>query len=237
MLRVAVAEDNPKDRERLLSFLKKYGEEKDVQIEVAEYTDGSELLDQYRPCYDVIFLDVEMPQMDGMKAAEKIRETDEEVILIFIANMAKYAIRGYEVQALDYVLKPVKYEAFTVKMDKVKRLAEKKKDKSISIKTGTATHRLLLSHIQYVEVVQHLLIFHTEDGDFSTRGVLKDVEAVLEENGFYKCNKCYLVNLRHVRSVHDGMVLVGNDQLQVSRARKKAFAEAVADYIGNMQSI
>lgn len=151
--------------------------------------------------------------------------------------MAKYAIRGYEVQALDYVLKPVKYEAFTVKMDKVKRLAEKKKDKSISIKTGTATHRLLLSHIQYVEVVQHLLIFHTEDGDFSTRGVLKDVEAVLEENGFYKCNKCYLVNLRHVRSVHDGMVLVGNDQLQVSRARKKAFAEAVADYIGNMQSI
>ena len=75
------------------------------------------------------------------------------------------------------------------------------------------------------------------DGDFSTRGVLKDVEAVLEENGFYKCNKCYLVNLRHVRSVHDGMVLVGNDQLQVSRARKKAFAEAVADYIGNMQSI
>ena len=129
MLRVAVAEDNPKDRERLLSFLKKYGEEKDVQIEVAEYTDGSELLDQYRPCYDVIFLDVEMPQMDGMKAAEKIRETDEEVILIFITNMAKYAIRGYEVQALDYVLKPVKYEAFTVKMDKVKRLAEKKKDK------------------------------------------------------------------------------------------------------------
>ena len=97
MLRVAVAEDNPKDRERLLSFLKQYGEEKHVQIEVTEYTDGSELLEQYRPCYDVIFLDVEMPQMDGMKAAEKIRETDEEVILIFITNMAKYAIRGYEV--------------------------------------------------------------------------------------------------------------------------------------------
>ena len=84
-------------------------------------------------------------------------------------------------------------------MDKVKRLAEKKKDKSITIKTGTTTHRLQLSHIQYVEVVQHLLIFHTEDGDFSTRGVLKDVESVLEENGFHKCNKCYLVNLRHVR--------------------------------------
>ena len=60
---------------------------------------------------------------------------------------------------------------------------------------------------------------------------------MLEENGFYKCNKCYLVNLRHVRSVHDGMALVGNDQLQVSRARKMAFAEAVAAYIGDMQSI
>lgn len=134
MLRVAVAEDNPKDRERLLSFLKQYGEEKHVQIEVTEYTDGSELLEQYRPCYDVIFLDVEMPQMDGMKAAEKIRETDEEVILIFITNMAKYAIRGYEVQALDYVLKPVKYQAFSVKMDKVNRLAEKKKTRALPSK-------------------------------------------------------------------------------------------------------
>ena len=79
MLRVAVAEDNPKDRERLLGFLKQYGEEKKVQIEIAEYTDGSELLEQYRPCYDVIFLDVEMPHMDGIKAAEKIREMDEEI--------------------------------------------------------------------------------------------------------------------------------------------------------------
>ena len=173
MLRVAIAEDNPKDRERLQSFLKQYETEKNTQIEIAEYTDGSKLLEQYRPCYDVIFLDVEMPEMDGMKAAEKIREMDEEVILIFITNMAKYAIRGYQVQALDYVLKPVKYEAFSVKMDKVKRLAEKKKDKSITIKTGTTTHRLQLSHIQYVEVVQHLLIFHTEDGDFSTSLFLK----------------------------------------------------------------
>ena len=205
---------------------------------MAEYTDGSELLDQYRPCYDVIFLDVEMPQMDGMKAAEKIRETDEEVILIFITNMAKYAIRGYEVQALDYVLKPVKYRSLYRENGQGKKACrEEKRQKHQLSKTGTATHRLLLSHIQYVEVVQHLLIFHTEDGDFSTRGVLKDVEAVLEENGFYKCNKCYLVNLRHVRSVHDGMALVGNDQLQVSRARKKAFAEAVAAYIGDMQSI
>ena len=155
MLRVAIAEDNSKDRERLQSFLKQYETEKNTQIEIAEYTDGSKLLEQYRPCYDVIFLDVEMPEMDGMKAAEKIREMDEEVILIFITNMAKYAIRGYQVQALDYVLKPVKYEAFSVKMDKVKRLAEKKKDKSITIKTGTTTHRLQLSHIQYVEVVQH----------------------------------------------------------------------------------
>ena len=117
MLRVAIAEDNPKDRERLQSFLKQYETEKNTQIEIAEYTDGSKLLEQYRPCYDVIFLDVEMPEMDGMKAAEKIREMDEEVILIFITNMAKYAIRGYQVQALDYVLKPVKYEAFSVKMD------------------------------------------------------------------------------------------------------------------------
>ena len=237
MLRVGIVEDNEIDLEKLISYLHSYEETRNVQIEVMEYTNGTALLSQYRSCYDVIFLDIEMPGIDGMQTAEKIREMDEEVILIFITNMAKYAIRGYQVQALDYVLKPVKYESFAMKMDKVIRLAEKKKDQSITIKTGTDTHRLLISHIQYIEVVRHMLIYHTEDGDICSRGVLRDVEAVLEENGFCKCNKCYLVNLRHVRSIKDGMVLVGTNQLQVKRARKKAFAEAVAEYIGDMQSI
>ena len=237
MLRVGIAEDNPRDMERLVTYLKRYGDEKEIQIEVAKYTTGNQFLENYSFCYDVIFLDIMMPEMNGMKVAERIREKDEEVLLIFITNMAKYAINGYQVQALDYVLKPIKYEAFALKMDKVKRLAEKKKDQTITIKSGSDTNRLVLSHIQYVEVVKHTLIFHTEDGEFATRGVLKDVEAMLEENGFYKCNKCYLVNLRHVRSIKDGMVLVGSDLLQISRARKKAFTEAVAGYIGDMQSI
>ena len=237
MITIAIVEDDKKSAKILQDYILRYSEEKQEPLAVECFENGLNFISDYKASCDIALMDIEMPHMNGLDTARKLREFDSQIPLIFITNMAKYAIRGYRVQALDYVLKPMKYEAFVVKMDKVKRLAEKKKDTSITIKSGVAIHRLRVSNILYVEVVQHLLIFHTEDGDFTTRGVLRDVEAILEENGFFKCNKCYLVNLRHVRSVYNGMALVGNDQLQVSRARKKAFAEAVADYIGNMQSI
>ena len=103
-LHVAIVEDEKSSRDRLKGFLQRYMEENDYKIEITEFEDGIEIVIPYRASYDVIFLDIEMPQMNGMKAAEIIREKDEHVILVFITNVARYAVKGYEVQALDYIL-------------------------------------------------------------------------------------------------------------------------------------
>lgn len=115
MLRVAIVEDEAECREVLRDMISRYAEEQQKQIRVQEFSDGSELVDNYKPDYDILLLDIEMPHLDGMKAAEKIRETDQDVVIVFITNMAQYAIKGYEVNALDFIIKPVNYSTFSMR--------------------------------------------------------------------------------------------------------------------------
>ena len=109
MIRVAIVEDEAAVRDQLMGYVQRYMRQYNAQIEVTMFTDGVEILEGYRPVYDIIFLDVEMQHLDGMETASRIRALDSDVLLIFITNMAQYAIKGYEVDALDYVLKPVSY--------------------------------------------------------------------------------------------------------------------------------
>ena len=112
MIRVAIVEDDAEVQGVLQEYVRRYTRQYGTEFEVTLFADGVDILDDYRAVYDIIFLDVEMKHLDGMTTAERIRQMDAEVILIFITNMAQYAIRGYSVGALDYVLKPVPYFAF-----------------------------------------------------------------------------------------------------------------------------
>ena len=118
MFRIAIVEDQDETRECLNRFVRQYAEEQGVQVEISLITDGSEIAEHYTPGFDIIFMDVEMPRLDGFGAAEAIRAVDAEVVLVFVTNMAQYAIRGYEVDALDYVLKPVNYYQFCTKLSR-----------------------------------------------------------------------------------------------------------------------
>ena len=233
-LHVAVVEDEKTSRDKLKGFLRRFMEENNLTIEITEFEDGIKIVESYRPVFDVIFLDIEMPQMNGMKAAEIIRKKDEHVILVFITNVARYAVKGYEVQALDYILKPLSYEAFSTKMSRVVKMVSRREEKSVTITAGTDLRRVPVSRILYVEVMRHQVIYHLDDEEIILRGALKDAEELLAGCGFEKCNSCYLVNLQYVRGIRDGCALVGKDELQISRARKKSFMQAVADYIGSV---
>ena len=118
MFRIAIVEDQEETRECLNRFVRQYAEEQGLQVEISLIADGSEIAEHYTPGFDIIFMDVEMPRLDGFAAAEAIRAVDAEVVLVFVTNMAQYAIRGYEVDALDYVLKPVNYYQFCTKLSR-----------------------------------------------------------------------------------------------------------------------
>lgn len=232
MVRIAIVEDEVAVREQLAGYVQRYARQYATQFEVTMFTDGVEILEEYRPVYDIIFLDVEMQHLDGMATAQRIREKDSDVLLIFITNMAQYAIKGYAVGALDYVLKPVPYFAFSQQLQKAVGQLAKRAKHYLAVPVDGGLRRLDVGSIYYIESDGHRIHFYTEDGDFAAPGTLKTVEEKLAGRPFARCNSGYLVNLAQVLGVQQNTVQVGPHELQISRPKRKAFLEALADYIG-----
>ena len=118
MFRIGIAEDDPSFQKTISEYIERYKKETNIDIQASFFQDGNELVFKYEPIYDVLLLDIEMPKMNGIDAAREIRKRDQRVLIIFITNMAQYAINGYEVGALDFVLKPIKYFSFSMKLEK-----------------------------------------------------------------------------------------------------------------------
>ena len=234
MLRVAVVEDDEKSRNLLRDMIGRYAGEHQMEIRTDEFADGREIVENYTPDYDILLFDIEMPGLSGMEAAEKIRETDRDVVMVFITNMAQYAIKGYEVDALDFILKPVSYETFSMRFTRAAGRVKNREGKRITISLPDGTKWIDSRKIFYVETQNRMLVYHTEDGVFSVRGALKDVQRELEECHFVKCNQCYLVNLRYVTEIRKNVAVVAGDELEISRRNRNAFLAAVTDFLGNI---
>ena len=171
MIRLALVEDDELYRSQLREYIDKYSAVSGEKFTVTEFSDGDEIALGYKAVYDIILMDIEMKFMDGMMAAEEIRKVDTEVIIIFITNSPQYAIKGYAVDALDYVLKPVSYYAFSQRL-------------------GRAVERVAR-----------------------------------------RANKGCLVNLEHVDRMDGEDAIVHGDRVPLARARRKAFLDALNDYI------
>ncbi|WP_084129429.1 LytTR family DNA-binding domain-containing protein [Demequina sp. NBRC 110055] len=232
MIRIGIAEDVESNRVDLLHHLARYSEEHGTEFATTEYSDGADLVAGYRPRFDILFLDVEMARMDGLEAAHRIREVDPEVIIIFVTNMAQYAIKGYQVDALSYLVKPVPYFAFAQELTRSLTRLNKSDDDAVMLSVGGRVARITTPDIVYVESVKHRITVHTLDSEYVFSGTLKAVEEELEGKGFYRSNNCYLVNLRHVTSVEPtSCVMTGGEELAVSRPRRKGFLDALTDHV------
>ncbi len=207
MIRVALVEDDASCVAELTEHLKRYERESREGIHVMVFPDGEDIVTGYGANFDIILMDVEMAFMNGMKAARKIRKADSAVIIIFITNMPQYAIKGYEVDALDYILKPVSYFVFSKSMDRALARLKYRTKKYLTISVKGGMQKLDISKICYVEVRDHDLIYHTTAENCITRGVMRDAQKILENHNFFRCNRCYLVNLEHVDNFRNGDAL------------------------------
>lgn len=234
MVKIALVEDDALYRESLIGYLKRYEQESNTKFHITTFTDGDEIVEEYSANYDIILMDIAMTYMNGIEAAEQIRKMDTEVVIIFITNMPQFAMKGYTVDALDYVLKPISYFAFSQRIDRALARMKKRRKKYLNVPIKGGVKKLDVSEITYVEVRDHDLLYHTLTESFASKGTLTEVELRLGTGGFFRCNKCYLVNLEHVQGVQGGNVLVGRDLLQVSRSKKKELLDALNNYINEV---
>lgn len=234
MLKIAIVEDSPEYAKALNDYCARYAGEKGKQFHVDVYQNGLDFVSAETSDYDIIMLDIKMPYMNGLQTAQKIRETNASVCIVFITSMQQYAIHGYAVQAADFLVKPVQYNVFSFKMDRIVGIAERSRGQTIVIKTNKAMKRLDTADMIYVETQLHKVIYHTKDAAYETWGSMKSTCAQLPASDFALCNSCYLVNLRYVEEINStSVILTGGAELPISRMKRKSFLDAFTASVRN----
>ena len=236
MIRVAIVEDNERETEELIAILHRYENNTDLQFEIRTFQNAIRFLDQYQLDCELIFMDIDMPYINGIEAAKKLREVDENVVIIFVTALAQYAVQGYGVGALDFMLKPINYSIFELKMARALNAINKNKGRKIVIRSENRIKVIDVKSIIYIEMYNHYLHFHLEEdqNQYKMRGTLQSAKELLSELFFEECNKGILVNLAKVSGIEGFRLLLTNgEELSISRAKKTFFLQRLAEYHGD----
>ncbi|VUX14619.1 MULTISPECIES: LytR/AlgR family response regulator transcription factor [Dorea] len=231
MFKIAVAEDEDIFAEELRNYFGRFEEESGERFCVTYYKDGDDLVQEYQSQFDLILMDIQMKFMDGMSAAEEIRAVDSKVVIIFITNMTQYAVKGYEVDAMDYILKPVKYFTFSQKLERALSRIKQRREIFMSIAVKGGMYRISVEELLYIESQGHTLNYHTQKEVISVRANLSEMETELRMHGFSRINKGCIVNMKYVDMVMNGECYVNGGALPIARNRKKSFMDELTEYI------
>ncbi len=223
MIRVALVDDDECYRLQEKEFIEVFAKESGEEFEITTFKSGMDFITDYKPVFDIAFLDIEMPLMDGMETARRLRQVDNRICIVFITKVAKYAIEGYEVNAIDYVVKPIKYLKFKDKLKKAVKYVVSNKEKELVIKSKGAYFRIPVSQIYYIEADKHYLVYNTSGGEIRERGNIEDALKQLSDSGFSLCNSGCIVNLKLIQQVTQTEIIINGISLPLSRRRIKDF--------------
>lgn len=230
MLRIAVVEDDKKSSGLLKGYIDRYCKENGEQARVNFFSDGIDIASDYNAEYDLIFLDIVMKHMDGLKAAEYIRKKDKNVVIVFVTGDARFAVKGYSVEALSFMVKPVSYSVFSHEMERCVEKIYSGRGKYVVLTTENGIDKIAVNNIIYIESQNHKMIINTTEKLYCVYETMKSLEGRLPKEQFSRCNNCYLVNLDFVRGVHGEYALINDEELKISRSRRKGFIEDFSSY-------
>lgn len=234
MIEIAIVEDDPQERQRLLNNLKQYAAENGQSFSFSLYASAFDFLDE-KKAFDIAFLDIMMPGITGMEAAVELRRRNSQTVILFVTTMVQFAIKSYEVDALDYIVKPVTYERLTMKLHKAIKVVKANEGGAVVIRAAEGMVKQSTNDILYVEVSGHKLTYHTTSGTYLEYGSLTDLTNRLSAYDFMRCNACYLVNPRHIRHINNKallLVLSNGEELKISQAKRKSFISDMTNWLG-----
>lgn len=232
MIKIGVLEDEMPNYLQLQECITRYGEENHVDFDLQLFTDGGQFLEQDFSQFDIIFLDIQVPGASGLDVAEQVREKDKDVVIFFCTRLTRYAIFGYQVEALDYIIKPIRYSSMKLRMDRaLRRVRENRREDTIVLRTNRSSLRIRISDIYFVEARQHKTVYNTALGVYEVWDSFRNAKAELEPFHFAQCHGSYLCNLRWVSGLDGDEVLIHDTvRLRISRNLKKAFTNALTAY-------
>lgn len=235
MLHIAICDDEKDFVAYLSGLLNQYAAETGKEIKVTVYYDGIELIEKYDTTIDLIFLDIQMRLVNGLKAAERIRQLDEKVGIIFLTTLAQYGLEGYKYQATNYIIKPIKYARLKEEMKQWIERHQKDDMPFIVVANDVGKFKVFLKSLRFIETFNRNLLLHTEQENIICYKKMKDLEAELGQHGFVRCHSGYLVNLFYVKRIEKlDIILTTDERVPISQPKRKEFMERLADYWGDL---
>lgn len=230
MTLIALVDSNQLERQTLKQYVEHTLDEAHTAYMIHEFDGGVEFI-RSRAAYDIVLMETQLEDMSGLDAARFLRIVNEDAKLIFVTHMAQLAICGYEMSALDFLVKPVTQPVVEGVIKRALKCIEKDNGSYYALKTPGGIISLPTRSIYYVEIYDHNLVYHTEQGDHKIRGRLGEVREKLGDRLFIQCNRSYLVNMRHVQSLHGDHLVVNNVKIQIAKSHYKEIEQIFMNYL------
>lgn len=232
MYRFLIIEDEAATAATLQKLIARYLAEHGAEAQVDWMRSAFDFIG-FKQRWDLIFMDIGLPGISGMEAAQMLRERDGETLLVFVTDLAQYAVKGYEVDALDFVVKPVNYQSLSMRLDRALRILGQRSARNIYLATRYGARVFPATSLVYAEVRGHNLEYHLEDEVIVVRGTMSGLESEMDSAQFIRISNSCLVNADRIRSIKGSTVrMATGDELTISRTRKRGALEALSDYFG-----
>ncbi|MBN2920367.1 response regulator transcription factor [[Ruminococcus] gnavus] len=233
MITVAVCDDSKPMVEAMREKLEEYGKETAHELRIFTFSSGEEFLENYSCKYDILFLDIKMNGMNGIQVAEKIREKDKKVIIIFLTSLIQYALDGYRVNAANYIIKPINKKRLKMEMDHWISELIQREEPFITVHNDSGIYKILLKSISYIETYNRNLMIHTTRGNILCYWKLREIESKISQYGFARNHASFLVNLYFVENIEKMDIKLSTGELiPIGKSKKKAFMQQLASYWG-----
>ena len=232
-LKVLVCDDSAKVADMLDEYAKRLGAELGIPVSVQRFSDGAQLIEQYRGGADILLVDVEMPLLDGIEATQALRGFDQKICIVFVTSFEQYAISGYRVGAYRYMVKPVAYNQFKDELAEAFAREWQNRRKLITVKTKEGLVRLEAHDVMYVETLRnHRVMLRCLGREVDASSSIATLEGQLEGRSFFRVHRAFLVNLAHARGYGAQSVTMADGvEVPLSKYKRREFKEAFARYM------
>ncbi len=234
MIRIAICDDEKHMSDHIRSMVLNFFRKKNREISLRMFSGGEELL-SYNGQIDILFLDIQMKDMDGMETARKLRADKFRGFLVFITVLKEMVFQSFEVQAYDYLVKPVDDKQFEKTMERLYASMQNASEDSLLVQKGYEGRIIREDEIVFCEIIDRKIYLNLASGevvDYYER--IENLETKLN-NRFYRCHRSYLINLKHLKGYKNGTACMDNGkEIPVSRLRRREFSGVVLQYMKNM---
>lgn len=234
MIVVGICDGEQTVRSLLASFVARYRSETGMEIQLLSYSTGEKLLKNYLLDIDLIFLEIPLRKVSGLKIAEHIKQYDKQVRIVFLTTVLSYVLEAYDVGASNYLLKPLSYEKFCKELNRVLEQKLNKEGCHFLEQNKQGLYKIYFHDVRYIETSGKSTLIHTQNNDIPSYRQMKQFEQLFVDTPLIRCHAGYIVNLRYFQKLEDStLILTDGTHIPVSRNRRALVLSQIQHFYGD----